>query len=142
MEITINSTAELEQVAAQLLEFAQGRKKMVFTAEIGAGKTTLIKALTKLMGVKDKVTSPTFSLINEYSFQDKASGQEQLIYHIDLYRLNKVQEALDIGIEDYLYGDGYTFIEWPELVESLLPENIVRINIEILDNSSRKILFL
>jgi tRNA threonylcarbamoyladenosine biosynthesis protein TsaE len=141
MEITINSTAELDQTAAQLLEFAQGRKKMVFTAEIGAGKTTLIKALTKLLGVKEQVTSPTFSLINEYSFKDK-SGQEQLIHHIDLYRLNNIQEALDIGIEDYLYGDAYTFIEWPELVESLLPENIVRINIEILDNSSRKILFL
>ena len=140
MELIASSTGELEAIARQLLKFAGRQKKMAFYAEIGAGKTTLIQAICAILKVAEQVTSPTFSLINEYHYME--GGQEALVYHIDLYRLNTIQEALDIGIEDYLYGEGYTFLEWPELVESLLPEDVVRIKIEILDNSSRKILFL
>ena len=141
MELTIQSIEELDQVAQQLLQFAGDRKKMIFSAEIGAGKTTLIQAICRQLGAREKVTSPSFSLVNEYSFLNK-DKEESLIYHIDLYRLNTLQEALDIGIEDFLYDDSYTFVEWPELVDSILPEKVIRIKIEILDNSSRKILFL
>ena len=141
LEISKQSIEELDQVAQQLLQFAGDRKKMIFSAEIGAGKTTLIQAICRQLGAREKVTSPSFSLVNEYSFLNK-DKEESLIYHIDLYRLNTLQEALDIGIEDYLYDDSYTFVEWPELVDSILPEKVIRIKIEILDNSSRKILFL
>lgn len=141
MELIIQSIEELDQVAKQLLQFAGARKKMVFSAEIGAGKTTLIQAICRQLGAREKVTSPSFSLINEYSFIGQ-NEKESLIYHIDLYRLNTLQEALDIGIEDYLYNEAYTFVEWPDLVESILPDQLIRIKIEILDNSSRKILFL
>lgn len=137
MELIVASLEELNQAAVQLLEFAGARKKMAFYAEIGAGKTTFIQALCKQLGVVERVTSPTFSLVNEYS-----PGKNKLIYHIDLYRLNSFQEALDIGIEDYLYGPEYTFLEWPDIIETLLPEQVIRIKIKILDNSTRKILFL
>ena len=139
MELIISSPEELDTAAVKLLEFAGLRRKMAFYAEIGAGKTTFIQAICRLLKVKEQVTSPTFAIVNEYSCADEA---QPLIYHIDLYRLKTMQEALDIGIEDYLYKEGFTFLEWPDLVESLLPEQVVRIKIEILDNSSRKILFL
>jgi len=93
------------------------------------------------MGVREAVVSPTFSLVNEYSYPD-ASGVEQLVYHLDLYRLKDVQEALDIGIEDMLYDDHYCLLEWPELVEDLLPDEVVRIKLEIVEHSTRKIVFL
>jgi tRNA threonylcarbamoyladenosine biosynthesis protein TsaE len=88
------------------------------------------------------VTSPTFSLVNEYTFKDKTDQSEQLIHHLDLYRLKNIDEAIDIGIEDYLYDNYYCLIEWPEVVEPLLPEDVVKIKIQLLDNSSRKIIFL
>jgi len=150
VEIILKDIAELEIAVRELLAFAEtsptvsggrGRKKMIFIGEIGAGKTTFIKALCAQLGVEEKVTSPTFSLVNQYSYFDK-EGHEQLIYHLDLYRLKNREEALDIGIEDILYEDAYCFIEWPELIEDLLPDNIVKISIEIVDDSTRKILFL
>jgi len=139
MELIISSLDELDAAAEKLIAYADGRQKMAFYAEIGAGKTTFIQAICKRLKVVERVTSPTFSLINEYSCDD---GKGTLVYHIDLYRLNSTQEALDIGIEDYLYQEGFTFVEWPDLVEKLLPTDVIRINIEILDNSTRKILFL
>jgi len=141
MEFNIKTIEELEALVAELLAFANGRKKMLFIGEIGAGKTTFIQAFCKHFGVREHVTSPTYSLINEYSYLDE-SQNERLIHHIDLYRLKNQQEALDIGIEDYLFDNDYCFIEWPDLVENLLPEGVVTIKIEILADSSRKILFL
>ena len=142
MEMTINTIDELNAVAKKLLDFADGKRKMVFYGEIGAGKTTLIQAICALFKVQEQVTSPTFSLINEYSYPDPESGRESYLYHLDLYRLKQIQEALDIGIEDYLYDDHYCFIEWPEIIEPLLSDEVVRIKIELADNSRRKILFL
>ena len=141
MEIIVQDISELKSVVQKLLDFAKGRKKMLFTGEIGAGKTTFIKEFCKHFNVNENVTSPTFSLINEYSFEDK-NGQEQLIHHLDLYRLKNAEEALDIGIEEYLYDENYCLIEWPELIENILPEQVVRINFEITEDSTRKILFL
>ena len=132
---------ELPKVVLQVLDYAQGKKKLLFTGEIGAGKTTFIKALCAHFKVQEYVTSPTFSLINEYAFENE-NGKEALIYHLDLYRLKNIQEALDIGIEDYLYDENYCFIEWPELIEPILPEGVVRINISLLNDSKRKMLLL
>lgn len=126
----------MPRVAAQLLEAAGGRRKFAFYGEIGAGKTTLIQTLCRLLEVEDYVTSPTFALVNVYE------SPEGPVYHLDLYRLKTLEEALDIGVEEYFAGDAYCFIEWPELVEPLLPEDVVRIKITFLAESSRKILFL
>lgn len=136
MEWTINSEKEMAQVAARLLELAGPRRKFAFYGEIGAGKTTLIQFLCQCLEVEDYVTSPTFALVNVYR---APAGP---VYHLDLYRLKNAEEALDIGIEDYLYDDAYCFVEWPEIIESLLPEDVLRIKITFLTESSRKILFL
>lgn len=141
MEIVIQQPEAFNQAATQLLQYAGQRRKMAFYGEIGAGKTTFIQAICRQLGVHEVVVSPTFALVNEYTYQN-ATGTKELIYHLDLYRLKKVQEALDIGIEDMLYDESYCFIEWPELVEELLPDDVVRIKLSIIENSSRKILFL
>ena len=141
MELIIQKIEELGQAVQALLKFANGRKKMVFYGEIGAGKTTFIQALCRHFSITDPVTSPTFSLVNEYSYET-SEQKEGLVYHLDLYRLKNLQEALDIGIEDYLYDQHYCLIEWPEIIESLLPPEVVRIKIELTSDSKRKILFL
>ncbi|HFB99420.1 MAG TPA: tRNA (adenosine(37)-N6)-threonylcarbamoyltransferase complex ATPase subunit type 1 TsaE [Phaeodactylibacter sp.] len=141
MEITIHSIADLEKVATALFDFSEGKKKMMFYGEIGAGKTTFIKILCKHLGVKESVVSPTFSLVNEYIYTDKLSGKEKLVHHLDLYRLKSEEEALDIGIEDYLYDENYCFIEWAEIIEHWLPDDFVKIHIEIMEHSERKFIF-
>ena len=120
--IRVNTLDELPEAAKNVLNLCPNQKKFAIYGEMGAGKTTLVKAMAKILGATDEVASPTFSLINEYA------GKEP-IYHIDLYRLNSLQEALDIGIEDYLYSSHYCFIEWPGLIESLLPHETVRLEI-------------
>lgn len=129
---------EVVQVARKLLDEAAPEQKVwAFTGEIGAGKTTLIKAICQLLGAEENISSPTFSLVNEY--EDR---QGQPFFHMDLYRLNDTDEALDIGIDEYLYSGQYCLIEWPGLIEHLLPENTFRIKLGIGSNSSRKIIFL
>lgn len=140
--VTIKSTAELPKVVEALLAHAAGRKKIALSGEIGAGKTTLIQAFCRHLGVEEPVASPTFSLINEYDYFNEDNQQLELIYHMDLYRLEDIEEALNIGIEEYLDNEDYCLIEWPELIEPLLPEDCVRIKLEITGDSSRKILFL
>ena len=138
--ITINTLEELDKVAVQLLDFAGERKCFLLYGEIGAGKTTFVQRICALLGVKEATNSPTFSLVNEYSYE--SNGKQALIYHIDLYRLDSLEEAIDIGIEDYLYSDAHCFVEWPELVESIVPEDCVKIKIEISEDSTRKFIFL
>jgi len=138
--IVIKELTALHTVAQQLLDFAGNRKCFLLYGEIGAGKTTLVKEIVKLLGVKERANSPTFSLVNEYTYQE--NGKESLAYHIDLYRLDSVEEAIDIGIEDYLYSNMFCFVEWPELVEAIVPEDSVKIKIEISDDSTRKFIFL
>lgn len=140
-EILVKDLSEIKSAAKEILRYAADRKVITLTGDLGAGKTTLTQAICKALGVGENVTSPTFSLVNEYSYLDK-NGQEQLFRHLDLYRLKNLDEALDIGIEDYLEDGQYCFIEWPEIIEPLLPEKVVKINISILNNSSRKILIL
>lgn len=107
-------------------------KVVLFNGLMGAGKTTFIKALCKSLGVKDITSSPTFSLVNEYETPD---GQR--IYHFDLYRINAEVEALDMGIEEYLYSGNWCFIEWPEKIPNLFPPNVTTINIREIENGDR-----
>jgi tRNA threonylcarbamoyladenosine biosynthesis protein TsaE len=99
---------------------------------MGVGKTTLIKQLCKNLGVEDATSSPTFSLVNEYQ-----ASKNQLVYHFDFYRLNKESEALDMGVEDYLYSGNWCFIEWSEKIENLIPEHHAIIVIELLPDGKR-----
>lgn len=141
MEIIVKTEAELGQAISEVLQFAEGRKKFTLTGDLGAGKTTFTQHFCRALGVEDAVTSPTFSIVNEYVYLDE-KGVERAFHHLDLYRLNHLEEALGIGIEDYLDDEDYCFIEWPEMVEPMLPENTVHIIINILPDLSRKILLL
>ncbi|WP_207429317.1 tRNA (adenosine(37)-N6)-threonylcarbamoyltransferase complex ATPase subunit type 1 TsaE [Pedobacter sp. SYSU D00535] len=123
MEYSVKSVEELEEVAAKILAQAGDEKTFLFYGPMGAGKTTFIKSLCSALGVEDAVSSPTFSIVNEYSYP------KGLIYHFDFYRLKAESEALDLGFEDYLYSGEYCFIEWPEKVNSFLPERYFRISI-------------
>ncbi|MDX1665788.1 MAG: tRNA (adenosine(37)-N6)-threonylcarbamoyltransferase complex ATPase subunit type 1 TsaE [Saprospiraceae bacterium] len=142
MEIIIKSEAEMKGVAARLLDFAGERRKFALYGSIGAGKTTLVQAVCAQLGITEEVTSPTYALINEYGRQPASDERDEPVYHIDLYRLESLEEALDIGIEDYLEDPFYCLVEWPELIEPLLPPETVRIKIQFIGDSDRKILFL
>lgn len=125
---------QIEEVAEQIIKNTK-HKIILFDAQMGAGKTTLIKAIIKKLGVTDATSSPTFSLVNEY-----VSSQNKKIYHFDLYRLNSEEEAYDFGIEEYLYSDSWCFIEWPEKAPNLIPENHSKININILPDLNRNLI--
>lgn len=137
----ITNIEALPATARTLLDFAENRKIMAFSGEIGAGKTTFIQAICAQLGVKERVTSPTFSLVNVYQSVGYSDREEE-IFHLDLYRMKDVQEALDMGIEEYLYGDQYCFIEWPDIISALLPDDTLHISIELTENSHRKIVLL
>ena len=129
----IFSIDQLEEVAQQII--ANNPKKVIlFNGEMGVGKTTLIKQLCKTFGVTGATSSPTFSLVNEYEADDN-----QLVYHFDFYRLNKEEEALDMGIDDYLYSGNWCFIEWAEKIPNLIPEVHSVINISLLADGKRSL---
>jgi len=142
MELTIKDLASLPTVVPTLLEQAGTRRIWCFYGEVGAGKTTLIKEIGGYLGVKDGITSPTYSLVNEYEYIEPKTKAKAAMYHLDLYRLNDLEEALNIGIEEYLASEDYCFIEWPALIEAILPEEVLKISIEIADESTRKIVLL
>jgi tRNA threonylcarbamoyladenosine biosynthesis protein TsaE len=129
------SLTEINEVAAQIL--AQNPKKVIlFNGEMGAGKTTFIKSLSKLLGVNDTMSSPTFSLVNEYQ-----TTQNQKVFHFDVYRIKSEDEALDMGIEEYLYSGNWCFIEWSEKIPNLIPEEHSLITIKMLANGNRLLTF-
>jgi len=132
---TIRDEKELDKLAALLLKLHRNQRIFAFYGELGAGKTTFIKSFCKLLEVEDTVQSPSFSLINEYKTRDGI-----LVYHMDFYRITKLEEVFDIGYEDYLFSGHYCLIEWSERIESLLPEDIVRIHILVEHDHSRTIL--
>ena len=123
-ERLIKSEAELPQAAEALLSAYPEARVFAFYGQMGAGKTTFIKILCKTLGVPDIVQSPTFAIINEYK---RDSGES--VFHFDFYRIKKAEEAFDIGYEDYIYSGNYCFIEWPELIGDLLPEDAVKVTI-------------
>lgn len=133
MEIKISSLNELREASQKLLSFAGEEKIFLFFGEMGAGKTTLIKALCEELQIADRVSSPTFSIVNEYQSE---SGS---VYHFDFYRLKAETEALDLGYEDYFYSGHYCFIEWPEKIPHLLPEHFLRVGMEVNGVTSRTI---
>jgi len=123
--VEIASIHDLDSAAVQFLEIAGDHNKFAFHGAMGSGKTTLIKAVCKLLGATDSVTSPTFSLINEY-----ITPAGTVLYHFDLYRINTMEELFDLGYEEYFFGDSYVFIEWAEKAESLLPDVFVQVYLE------------
>lgn len=130
MTITF-SIEQLPEVAQQIID-QNPNKVILFNGEMGVGKTTLIKQLCKTLGVNDATSSPTFSLVNEYQTSDN-----QTVYHFDFYRLNKETEALDMGVDDYLYSGNWCFIEWSEKIASLIPQQHTVITIELLPSGER-----
>ncbi|MDI5950942.1 tRNA (adenosine(37)-N6)-threonylcarbamoyltransferase complex ATPase subunit type 1 TsaE [Flavobacterium yafengii] len=129
----IFSIDQLEEVAQKII--AENPKKVIlFHGEMGVGKTTLIKQLCKMLGVTGATSSPTFSLVNEYEANDN-----QLVYHFDFYRLNKEEEALDMGVDDYLYSGNWCFIEWAEKIPNLIPETHSVITISLLPDGKRSL---
>lgn len=133
MKQLISAIDELPRVAENLLSFASEERVFVFYGEMGAGKTTFIKALCKQLGVTDTVSSPTFSIVNEY---ESPHGS---IYHFDFYRLKDQSEAFDLGYEDYLYSGKYCLIEWPEKIRDLIPPKVVRVGLELTDDDKRSL---
>ena len=132
MNIEINTLSDLPSAAMKFLEETDNRKVFAFNGQMGAGKTTFIVSLLTAMGVEDIEGSPTYSLVNTY--ETPAFGK---IFHFDLYRLNSEEEAFDIGIEEMLYGGGYCFIEWPEKIPNLLPENTIVVQIRSNEEGER-----
>jgi len=134
-KINITSTSGLPAAAKALLDAAGEQKIFLFYGSMGAGKTTFIKTLCRQLGVYDVVTSPTFSIVNEYA------GTDGKIFHFDFYRLKTQTEALDMGYEEYFYSRNYCFIEWPEKVPDLLPPHYIKVSLQITGQQSREISF-
>jgi tRNA threonylcarbamoyladenosine biosynthesis protein TsaE len=122
----------LKDAAANLIQQFPDMRIFALYGQMGAGKTTFIQSIVSYLGSDDNVTSPTFALINEYKTKDLSS-----IFHFDFYRIENMEEAFDLGYEDYIYSGEYCFIEWPEMIEALLPENIVKVKIETQEDDSR-----
>jgi tRNA threonylcarbamoyladenosine biosynthesis protein TsaE len=125
---------DLNSIAKRLIDEFSGERIFAFYGKMGAGKTTFIQSVCKALGSGDSVTSPTFALINEYK-----TGDRQSVFHFDFYRIKNLEEVFDLGYEDYLYSGSYCLIEWPELIEPLLPENIIKVKIEVAEDGSRNI---
>ena len=132
MEIKIKDINEIGSAAREFINNMPAGKVFAFYGKMGAGKTTFIKAICEALGVTDPVASPTFAIVNEY-----ADAQGQPIYHFDFYRIKNLREAYDIGCEEYFYSGFPCFIEWPEMIEELLPEDAVKVTIEVLEDEAR-----
>ena len=132
-EIIIGGVDELEEVAKAVVESLDGRNVVALCGAMGAGKTTLVSALMEYLGSSDTVTSPTFALVNQY-----ATASSEVVYHFDFYRINRIEEVYDMGHEEYFYSDNLCLVEWPELIEDLLPEDAMVVRIEVLSPTERK----
>lgn len=135
--ITIDSTSDLSRAARDFIALMGDNTVFAFYAPMGTGKTTFIKAVCEELGVSDVINSPTFSIINEY----RSDQTGKLIYHFDCYRLNKIEDALNLGVEDYFDSGSLCFIEWPELLEPILPNDTVHVRIEELEDGKRRLTF-
>ena len=136
MEIRIQDIKHIREAAREFIANIGERRIFAFYGKMGAGKTTFVKAICEELGVEDVVTSPTFAVINEYNIED---GQR--IFHFDFYRIKKLEEVYDMGYEDYFYSGALCFIEWPELIEEILPDDAVRVSITEQEDGSRLVSF-
>lgn len=130
--LEISSLDELDKVAEAVVEALDGRTVVALDAPMGAGKTTLISRIAAYLGAQDDVTSPTFAIVNQYE------GSERTIYHFDMYRIERIEEALDFGCEEYFASGELCLVEWPEKIEALLPDDTMVVRIEILSDSERR----
>lgn len=137
MEIKINSLADINEAAKTFVENMGDGKVFAFYGKMGAGKTTFVKAVCEYLGVEDVITSPTFAIVNEYT----SATTGDAIYHFDFYRIKKLEEVYDMGYEDYFYSGSLCFLEWPELIEDLLPEDATKVTIEETTDGSRVVKF-
>lgn len=133
MKITITSLEDIKTAAQQFIDHIDDNTVFAFYGSMGAGKTTFIKAVCECLGVKEVITSPTFAIVNEY----QAEKIQKTIYHFDFYRIKKLEEVYDMGYEDYFYSNALCFLEWPELIEELLPANAKIVKISQLEDGSR-----
>ena len=135
-----------EEVAAtDILEKCGDRRVFAFNGNMGAGKTTFIKCLCEAMGTEDVVNSPTFAIVNVYEVEERKGENGKVkteVYHFDCYRIKDLREAMDMGTEEYLYSGNYCFIEWAEMIEPLLPDDLVTVEIEVLENGDRELRIL
>lgn len=136
MQIKIESLDNIHTAAKEFLAHMGKGKVFAFYGKMGAGKTTFIKAVCEALGVTDVITSPTFAIVNEYTTADNSP-----VYHFDFYRIKKIDEVYDMGYEDYFYSGRLCFLEWPELIEDLLPEDAVKVSIAMQEDGSRIIEF-
>ena len=135
-KIIINSIDDLDRAAEEFVEIMGDETVYAFYGEMGAGKTTFINALSRALGVEQDATgSPSFSIINEY----RSDTTAELIYHFDLYRLENLEEAFNIGVEDYFDSGALCLLEWPERIEDILPDDTVKVDLKVLDNGSREL---
>ena len=145
MEISINNLDNIREAAREFINHIGNHKVFAFYGKMGAGKTTFIKAVCEELGVEDVITSPTFAIINEYSIGNHKVQNSKLkvqsIFHFDFYRIRKLEEVYDMGYEDYFYSGALCLIEWPELIEEVLPEDAVKVTITVLPDDSRSISF-
>lgn len=131
MQIKIATLQDIHEAARQFIDSIGEQRVIAFYGSMGAGKTTFIRAICEELGVKDDVTSPTFAIVNEYA------AKEGPVYHFDFYRIKRLEEAYDMGFEDYVFSGNLCLMEWPELIEELLPDDTVRVSITVDDDGQR-----
>lgn len=136
MELQITSLKDIDKSAQEFVRNIGNNRVLAFYGKMGAGKTTFIKALCRQLNVVDQVNSPTFAIVNDYE-----TANQSHVYHFDFYRIKNLEEAYDFGYEDYFYSGNFCLIEWPELVEPILPENTLMVTIQVSDDNSRTVIF-
>ena len=141
MEIIIKDIEHIREAAREFIEHIGERRVFAFYGKMGAGKTTFVKAICEELGVDDVITSPTFAIINEYTPSSLLLPPSSKIFHFDFYRIKKLEEVYDMGYEDYFYSGALCFIEWPELIEEILPDDAVRVSITEQEDGSRIVSF-
>ena len=136
MDIIIKDIEHIREAAREFIKQTGDRHVFAFYGKMGAGKTTFVKAICEELGVEDVITSPTFAIINEYT-----TGEGDSLFHFDFYRIKKLEEVYDMGYEDYFYSGALCFIEWPELIEDILPDDAVHVSITEQEDGSRLVTF-